>query len=195
MIAARVRAKLDCAPDRPINGLEFFDQINSVEVEMQDGTSVPLETGIESLGDGREGLSRYNPDNGCLEILLSPETYAGLERSSPRAAYCLVHEFSHTILHGDQLRKLAELPQPSQIAFHRGSLQPHPMYLDTEWQANALAAAFLMPALGLSELEQRFGELTEALVTTRYHVSGKAAQIRINIYQERRATLLRNCQG
>jgi len=194
-IAATIRSKLSCPPERPIDGLQFFDQINSVEVEMHDGSSIPLETGIESLGDGREGLSRYNPDKPCLEILLSPDTYDALEQGSPRATYCLVHEFSHALLHGDQLRQLAELPQPSQIAFHRGAPQPHPMYLDTEWQANALAAAFLMPAQGLLELEHRFGALTETLVTRQYHVSGKAARIRINIYQERRATLQINRQG
>ena len=144
----------------------FFDQINSIEVEMNDGSELPLETGIEHLGDGREGLSRYNPDNRCLEILLAPSTYEALEKGSPRAAYCLVHEFSHAWLHGEQLRQLAELPQPSQIAFHRGAPQPaHPMYLDTEWQANALAAALLMPARGLSDLEQRYGRLAEDLVT------------------------------
>jgi hypothetical protein len=192
-IAARVRSKLNYHPGLPIVGLQFFDQINSIEVEMNDGSMLPLETGIEHLGDGREGLSRYNPDNRCLEILLGPDTYEALEKGSPRAAYCLVHEFSHALLHGEQLRQLAELPQPSQIAFHRGAPQPHPMYLDTEWQANALAAALLMPARGLSDLEQRHGRLAEDLVTGQYGVSAKAAQIRINVFSERRATLLRNC--
>jgi len=128
-----------------------------------------------------------------LDVLLSPDTYDLLEAGIPRAAYCLVHEFSHAVLHGNQLRQLAELPQPSQIAFHRGAHQPHPMYLDTEWQANALAAAILMPARGLSDLEQGPGGLSERVVSARFGVSAKAAQIRINIYQERRETLLRNC--
>jgi len=192
-IAARVRSKLNYDPAVPIIGLQFFDQINSIEVEMNDGSELPLETGIEHLGDGREGLSRYNPDNRCLEILLAPGTYEALEKGNPRAAYCLVHEFSHALLHGEQLRQLAELPQPSQIAFHRGAPQPHPMYLDTEWQANALAAALLMPARGLLDLEQRYGRLGEDLVTGQYGVSAKAAEIRINVFTERRATLLRNC--
>jgi hypothetical protein len=192
-IAARVRSKLNYDPGVPIIGLQFFDQINSIEVEMNDGSELPLETGIEHLGDGREGLSRYNPDNRCLEILLAPGTYEALEKGSPRAAYCLVHEFSHALLHGEQLRQLAELPQPSQIAFHRGAPQPHPMYLDTEWQANALAAALLMPARGLLDLEKRYGRLAEDLVTGQYGVSAKAAEIRINVFTERRATLLRNC--
>ena len=83
-IAATIRSKLSCPPERPIDGLQFFDQINSVEVKMNDGSSIPLETGIESLGDGREGLSRYNPDKPCLEILLSPDTYGALAQVSPR---------------------------------------------------------------------------------------------------------------
>jgi hypothetical protein len=188
-----VRSQLSYHSDQPIAGVGFFDQINSIQVEMDDGTILPLETGIERLGDGLEGLSRYNPDNRCLEILFAPNTYDALERGTPRATYCLVHEFSHVLLHGDQLRQLAQLPQPSQIAFHRGSQQTHPMYRDTEWQANALAAALLMPARGLSNLEQRYGRLAEEMVTRQYCVSAKAAQIRVSIFTERRETLLRNC--
>jgi hypothetical protein len=190
IVAARIRSKLSYPDDQPIVGIKFFDEISEGEVEMDDGSMVSLETGIESLGDGREGLSRYNADNCCLEVLLAPNTYDALESGNPRATYCLVHEFSHAILHGDQLRRLAQLPQPSQVAFHRGTAEAHPAYLDTEWQANALAAAILMPARGLLSLEQRYGWLSKDLVMHQFGVSATAAQIRIELFRERRASLL-----
>jgi hypothetical protein len=190
IIATRVRSKLSYQYDQPIVGIKFFDEINEGEVEMEDGSMVPLQTGVEPLGDGREGLSRYSADNRCLEVLLAPNTYDALELGNPRATYCLVHEFSHAILHGDQLRRLAQLPQPSQVAFHRGTAEPHPAYLDTEWQANALAAAILMPAQGLLSLEQRYGVLSKDLVMRQFGVSATAAQIRIEQFRERRASLL-----
>ena len=45
-IAATIRSKLSCPPERPIDGLQFFDQINSVEVTSS------------SFGHGARGCDR-----------------------------------------------------------------------------------------------------------------------------------------
>jgi len=77
------------------------------------------------------------------------------------------------------------------MAFHRGAAVPHPMYLDTEWQANALASALLMPAKGLAYLEERYRVLTERVVIQQYDVSATAARIRIGVYSQRKGSLVK----
>ena len=61
--------------------------------------------------------------------------------------------------------------------------------MDTEWQANGFAAAMLMPATGLDQME-RAGELDVRMVAKTYLVSLQAAELRLKVFADRRRELL-----
>ena len=65
-----------------------------------------------------------------------------------------------------------------QAALHRE--KEYPRYFDSEWQANAFAAALLMPAVGVRALEEKFGYLSDDLIADHFHVSLEAAGYRID---------------
>src|SRR6266446_4760470 len=92
---------------------------------------------------------------------------------------------SHCVLHTDQLVRLAQLPTAQQAAFHRGRADHEPCQ-DTEWQANALASALLMPAKGIQALEVEHNSITVSLVAMQFQVSLEAAGYRLDLYQNRR---------
>ena len=61
--------------------------------------------------------------------------------------------------------------------------------MDTEWQANGFAAAMLVPATGLVQLEQA-GRLDVRTVAGIYLVSLQAAELRLKVFADRRRELL-----
>jgi Zn-dependent peptidase ImmA (M78 family) len=89
--------------------------------------------------------------------------------------------------------KLVELSSiPHEVAaLNRGQIPAHRVYEDTEWQANAFAAAFLVPAAGLANLERSRGILTAQELVRRFNVSFDAARIRLDCFRARRSDLLR----
>jgi len=73
------------------------------------------------------------------EIWVTEATYQGALKFDPRCRFTLAHELAHVLLHSG--RPLARAPErQSNIAPFRSS----------EWQANAFAAAFLMPRYQLN---------------------------------------------
>jgi hypothetical protein len=87
---------------------------------------------------------RIHPDadmNGCAAfaipdkrlVVIGQRVYDGLFDGSPYSRSTVIHEFSH-------------IAQQHHITLHRGAvLRQHKFYEDSEWQANALTAAIMMP--------------------------------------------------
>ena len=188
-IAAHVRDRLNYSPTEAIDTLLLFD---GLDIEVQDGTGrdIPIRGGVIEL-NGSEGYAKYDRDRGVIEILASPETYDWLETGYPRGGFFVAHELGHCVLHTNQLVRLAQMPKVQQAALHRGAQEvAHQAYRDTEWQANAFAAALLMPARGLLILEQEYGELSRAIVAEHFHVSAEAARYRLELYNDKKGQLL-----
>ena len=188
-IAAYVRDRLGHSPTEAINTRLLFD---GLDIEVQDGTGrdIPIHGSVIEF-NGSEGYAKYDRDRRVIEILASPETYDWLEKGHPRGGFFVAHELGHCLLHTDQLVRLARMPKVQQAALHRGGQEVgHETYRDTEWQANALAGALLMPARGLLILEQEQGELSPDTVTEHFHVSTEAAGYRLELYNDRKEQLL-----
>jgi Zn-dependent peptidase ImmA (M78 family) len=183
-----IRKSLDYDPRQAINPLDLFEHLYKVSIRMNDGRLIPLENGVVALEDS-EGYTRYDRSKNILEILASEKTYRNLEMRHPRAAYFIAHELSHCVLHTDQLVRLAQLPTAQQAAFHRGRADHEPCQ-DTEWQANALASALLMPSKGIRALEEEHNFITALLVSRQFRVSLEAAGYRLDQYQKRREDLV-----
>jgi Zn-dependent peptidase ImmA (M78 family) len=184
----KIRRTLEYDPNQPINPLDLFEHLYKVAIKMSDGGLIPLENGVVALEDS-EGYTRYDRSKNIIEILASEKTYRHLEMRHPRAAYFVTHELSHSVLHTDQLVRLAQLPTEQQAAFHRGRAD-HEACQDTEWQANALAGALLMPAKGIQALEAEHNSITVSLLANQFRVSLEAAGYRLDLYQKRREQLL-----
>jgi hypothetical protein len=187
-VAENVRQQLRYPVNQGINALRLFEDLHQISITLGGGRVVPLGYGVIRLEDS-EGYTRYDPGKQKIEVLASERTYKMLENHHPRAGYFVGHELGHVVLHTDQLVRLAEMPSNQQAAFHRGHTD-HKPYTDTEWQSNAFASAFLMPAVGLNQLEERFGHLTTTLLVSQFGVSVEAARYRIKLYQNRRNELL-----
>ena len=55
----------------------------------------------------------------------------------------------------------------------------HQIPYDSEWQANAFAAALLMPAEGVRWMESKYGYVSEDLIANHFGTSLIAAQYRM----------------
>lgn len=187
-IAARVRRVL--APDVPLSealpGLELFENLEAFGVRTPTG-KISLSYGVLDLPAGVEAETRYFEDNNCIVVGLSATTYKHLERGQGRARHTLNHEVGHAVLHAEQLKRMSTLPHAA-AALARA--QEHRFCEDTEWQADAFAAALEMPARGLLALESRYGNLSSSLVSSMMQVSVEAAVNRLNTFGTRRAALL-----
>ena len=186
-IAARVREQIHASPDQAVDTLRLFEDLSEISLRMSGGKELPLGSGVIPL-EGSEGYARYDTERDILEVLASERTYDRLERHHPRAGYFVAHELGHCILHANQLVRLARMPTMQQAALHRRR-EGHKPYQDTEWQANAFASAFLMPAIGMAAIESVRGELTVPLVADRFGVSREAAGYRLQLYSKRKVEL------
>ena len=188
--AINVREQLELPPAAPINTLRLFDRLD-ITAQGRGGQDIPLRGNVIEL-ENAEGFTKYNRDHRIIEILASAETYDWLEQDYPRGRFFLAHELGHCLLHTDQLVRLAHMPLAQQVALHQnGQLVAHEIYRDTEWQANAFASAFLMPASGLLALEIRYGiGLCPAIIAEHFVVSVEAASYRLDLYISRKQQLL-----
>ncbi len=190
-VAAYVRKQLGMSPDEKIEPLKFFEGLDEIRIHRRSGEPLPLRYGVISIEDS-EGYTKYDREQGMIEVLASEETYNRLARGHPRSTYFVAHELGHCVLHTEQLVRLAQMPARQLAGFHRNrGTGEHKPYEDTEWQANAFASALLMPAGGLFILERDSGRLTVGKVSERFGVSNEAAGYRIELYTNRRAELIR----
>lgn len=106
---------------------------------------------------------RSYPDK--LRLELRSDVYYALARREPRARFTAMHEVAHLFLHqGVPLRRTV------------GAVT-HRHFEDSEWQADAFAAEFLMPVEHVVRLRYR----TAAFASTQFEVSLRAAMVRLNV--------------
>lgn len=183
-----MRKFLHIGPNQEFDAYDFFE---FSDFRMQHrGKTLRVITGVDALPDLTEALTRYNPELGAIELLLSEESYHMLRGGNPRGKYTVSHELGHAVLHTDALIRLAELNVSSRAAFHRGKAD-HPAYFDTEWQANAFGGALLMPAVGIFHLESESeGKLSAHDVAHYFGTSRESAKYRLDVYQGHKRELL-----
>jgi hypothetical protein len=126
---------------------------------------------VVDLPDGIEG--RTWPDR---RVELSTRTYIGLCQGEHRPRFTTIHECWHAWQHSKQIRQMIE--STNCLVLNRRS--EIPAYLNPEWQANSLAAAFLMPAAAILVL-RRTHKLTVSLLVETFNVSPKAASVRLEV--------------
>jgi hypothetical protein len=183
-LARSARRQLGFDSHDHISGVEFFERLHRLKL-VTSGRETCLDWAVEELPPGFDAVTRYDPDRQQIEIVLSPETYDGLEEGDRRQRFCLFHELGHALLHTAELVKLAAMPHESAAALARGKGKDHKPFYDTEWQANTFAGAMLIPADALRRIEEKGLVLTPELIAERSHVSRPCAEIRLDIYRKR----------
>lgn len=190
--AAAWRAHL--APAVPVSqavdALQFFDDLDRQPMVLPDRKLGEVTCEVSSrLPVELEAVTVYSAKRRRVRIILSEQTYAGLERGATRPRFTFFHELGHVILHTPELMRLQKLPHPEQVLARQTRWHRH--YEDSEWQANAFAAAFLSPAEGLVSIEAAHHALTVFDVQQTFGVSAEAALRRLDNFTRRRSTLLR----
>ena len=191
--SARRRLLPELPATGAVPGITLFESLNEVAVERRQGPAIPLNYGIATLPGSFEAWTRYDAPRGEIQILLDESTHGGLRRSNPRALFTLAHEVGHAVLHVDDLVRLSQMDHDT-TRTRNPTMSVHEIFRDTEFQANAFAAALLMPALGLAELEKRDPWFSPDLIRDTYRVSVSAAETRRDVYTKRREELLRSVQ-
>lgn len=186
--------RLGMAPDVPLfealPGAHLYDALDK-EIVKAGGRDVVLRTDTRVLPAGTLGETSFDRINDRLMLVLSEETYLGLERDEGRARFSFFHEVGHIALHSDLLLRLGQIHR-AEAALQRASADPYPRYSDTEFQANYMAAALLMPAAALEHLSQGSSQILFASeVADRFKVSREAAELRLRNFYEKRPQLLR----
>lgn len=189
--AKGLRQTLEIDLMKPVSGLEVFESLEKYRVRLPDGL-FGLTPHVTTLPAGVEAEARFEAGEGdqggefCL--CLTEDTYDWLESGErPRALFSVGHELGHVVLHAAQLRRLSRFPH-SPSALRRARQPQHASYMDTEWQGNAFAAALLMPAPKLRQLEKA-GRLDAITLSEDMGVSYEAAAYRLEAYLKRRELL------
>lgn len=114
----------------------------------------------EVLGE-EEGKSY--PDKRRIE--LRDDVYEALVAGQVRARFTAMHEVGHVFLHHGVALRFTEVEHD------------HDYHEDSEWQADAFAAEFLMPLYLIKDLKLR----NAAALAKTFGVSMRAAMIRFNV--------------
>lgn len=178
-MASGFRSALGLKPLDRFDARYFFDHILPEMTVNCDAGTVELCEGVEDCQ--QEGLTRWDAENGVLEVVLSSKTYLMLQVEHVRARYTVAHECGHACLHTDQVIRLAGMSLTSQMAFHR-ERSPHQPCEDTEWQANAFGSSLLMPAAGVLELAVQPEGLNAEVIASNFGVSIESAIYRLETY-------------
>lgn len=165
-------------------GVSLFEKLDRVTIRIGD-EEIPVDYEIADLLPGAEARTRFDAKERKIFVALSAQTYRKLERGDYRARFTLLHELGHVLLHARTLMKLSAIPHAEAALMRVG----HPVYEDSEWQADSFAAAALMPARAMRELEQK-GRLDVMNIQIYFKVSLQAAEIRIAHYHSRKRSLI-----
>lgn len=126
ILKAHFPANLE-APQK-LDVLEFWELLED---------AFSLMPGVAELSDGVEGMTW--PDG---RVQVNEETYRNATNGNGRARFTMCHEAYHGIQHRSQIRRVL-MDSGELTLFRRSELDAR---VDPEWQANAFAAAILMPA-------------------------------------------------
>lgn len=95
---------------------------------------------VQEMAPGLEGIT----DIAEKTVALAVHVYDGLENNDGRSRFSAAHEVAHVVAHrGEEILQKIRLVSGGTIQLARRS--EIVAYLDPEWQANAFAAALLMP--------------------------------------------------
>jgi Zn-dependent peptidase ImmA (M78 family) len=192
--AMNFRQSIQVDPILPVDGLKLYDQIPDRLRAIVNGVAYPVRFRISGLVDGKEAEAQYAADARHYLITLTEDTYLQLEKRQPRAKLSLTHEWAHIQLHAPLLLKLGTLPFHSRWELYKPKRVPHTSARDTEWQANSLATAILMPAVGIRAIESAIPVYRHHTLPDRiqrhFGVSAEAAQYRWKDYFCHRSELL-----
>ena len=134
----------------------LFPEFNYLYVDAKEMKKYERLCGIQLTGK-TEGLTLYKKPL----IVIRGDVMERAAKGQGRARYTLAHEIGHYILH-----------RQSTIVFPRGGYRSVPIFQSSEWQANAFAAALLMP-------KEFVRDHTAEEIMEECGVSLKAAEIRI----------------
>lgn len=190
-VAADIRQQLapGLSADAMLPGLTVFESLNKNPLS-NEGKRIRLDYAVNELPTDIEALTIYDKSRRRIVLALSTKTYENLERGEARSRFSLFHEVGHAVLHHQELRTLSRQPKALASALMRKPISSHPIYMDTEWQADAFSAAMLMPAKGLRRLEKLHDELKPSIIVAAYNVSYQAADTRLGVYKNNRADLI-----
>jgi predicted transcriptional regulator len=124
-------------------------------------------------------LGYTDPKTKTLNI--SEETHEAIIAGDGRARFTGCHEFSHVVLHGDQMRdRMVSFSASNEHLFRKDRLSLR-AFEDPEWQADYLAGALLMPAKMVRELRRQTSSEYQLLekMCEAFKVSRQAAEVRL----------------
>lgn len=164
--AMKVRHVLGFDDNEYINAPKLFDSLSMLFSERG------LDFDYRVLPDDDEVFSEkeeaYTEMSSGIIYIKESVMEQACRRSFKRGAFTLIHELGHYLLHYFQNDvRLARVDDDVDV----------PPYCDPEWQADTFASEFLMPFV-------KCVMLSPEEIRKKYHVSGKAAEVRFNKIQD-----------
>jgi hypothetical protein len=170
----------DAGPDAPLSAIALFERLNTYVVTVN-GRQIALDPDVKRFPLELEAATFYEPKSDVIKVVLAERTYNSLEFGDPRASFTVLHETGHIVLHASELVRMTTIPGVAN-ALHR-SREEHPIYEDTEWQADTFASRMWMPVQGIMRLEAQRGCVTTTMLVHEYGVSNAAAEHRLRQYR------------
>lgn len=181
-LAGVVRAQL--APNVPADGMldmvRVLESVDGRRMRLPNGTLATVKLDVATLPSHVMAETKVVDDR--IYLTMAASTYNLLCCEEGFARFTAAHEIGHVNMH---LQALAELER---VGHHQAALaratSHHKAVIDSEFQANIFAAAFLAPDQGLKILAHR-DKLTVEDVMNTFGMGRKAATARIDNYRRR----------
>lgn len=134
-----------------------------------------------------EGQTQFK--NGRVTITLRTDVYNALRSATPskkrsRALITAAHELAHAFVHGALLLKFSSIPHQDAVLLGR-SLKEHAISRDSEWHADAIAAAIVSPAAGIALLGRA---PTSDQLRACFDLGFQCAEKRLEVYTQKLST-------
>ncbi len=129
----------------------------------------------DSLPSHVEGVTYPLGERGPAETFLSERVFDDMDRGAGRARFTGAHEVGHAVLHVRQLQQ--EMWHGTFGGLHRKAAVERER--NPEWQANAYAAALLMPAPSVAIAYKQFGDVGRPALARTFGVSFDAMTYRL----------------
>lgn len=123
---------------------------------------------IQILEDGL--LPYAEADCRGTRIRIRESVYNDAAEGGRRSNFTIAHELAHAVLHHDE--------EPTAYGFQANPT--HPIYCDSEWQADTFASLFLSPTYMMSS------RITAAKIYADFNLSMEAAISRLRILKDER---------
>lgn len=190
VVLPRSRAAIERLAEKFVAGFapERLDAPGAIPVIEAFDCALPEQYGFAVDVDDAlpEGVAAAT-DFAVRKVVVSPRVYAASERGDAGARFTLMHEIGHVVTLGAEMETRLTLLRRTGLSVQpRARRASLPAFEDPEWQADAFAAAALMPRRPFARAAREAGPCGPEALASLFGVTPTAVSARRRVLRRKR---------